>query len=483
MRYRSFALSGVFFALGLVSGIASHIFYIRDVLLCSVADAFLISTGLFVIPAALMFTAWLWFRLRRQSPQLVTPRLCLAFLLGVVHVAILLLVQTQILERLSYSIVSRCAEWITTAFAYCTILYAEIMRRYGFRAEPTDRQVFSDSAPKSVPNCYARDKIQMWGCVRVKLIIGWLYTVILCLIYGLLLSAYGFLLRFPDPFDAQKSSFVLLLFVLALLAVFIGCCFGVSWLCRKRNLDSRGYWRLALLVLLTIPVACLMHDASPIEHDYSLQDIVSTDQEVLKSYDTLMLFRKGGSIKVETTDPSSTYPQFQTNILANYLTNTLAYSESISYAWNSIAAARTVIEKLDTYPGIADLTPQVQLGTNTPIPYFVTLRSVSWAYAAYANLKTAEGHPDEGVQHLAKIQSVTRKTLPYSAILIDKMVWITIARKNIEAAFAIMQQMQCTHETIAVLKKNFPPSPKTTFLYTVCLLGNTYGSRQHVMIG
>jgi len=293
--------------------------------------------------------------------------------------------------------------------------------------------------------------------VRVKLIIGWLYAVVLCLIYSFVLSAYGFLLRFPDPFDAQESSFVLLLFVLALLAVFIGCCFGVIWFCRRRHVDSRGYWRFILLVLLTIPVACLMHDAAPIENDYSMQDIVPADQEVLKSYDTLMLFRKDGGMKVETTDISARYPQFQTNILANYLTNTLAYSESISYAWNSIATARSVIEKLDTYPGIADLTPQVQLGPNTPILNFMTLRSVSRTYAAFANLKTAEGHPEEGVQYLVKFQSVARKALPHSAILVDKMIWMAIANNNIKAAFTILQQPQCTPETLKILKEAFPP--------------------------
>ncbi|MBU4365498.1 MAG: hypothetical protein L6437_05615 [Kiritimatiellae bacterium] len=289
--------------------------------------------------------------------------------------------------------------------------------------------------------------------MRVKFIIGWLYAIILCLIYGLLLSAYGCLLRFHDHFYDTRSSFLPHLF-LALPAVFIGCCFGVSWFCRKRNLDSRGHWRFALLVLLTIPIACLMHDALPIEHDYSMRDIVPGDQKILASYDTLMLFRKEGSMKVETT---SDYPQLLTNDFANLITNALAYSESISHAWDSIAEARSVIEKLDTYPGIADLTPQVQLGPNTPILNFMTLRSISLTYAAFANLKTAEGHPEEGVQHLAKFQSVARKALPHSAILIDKMIWMAIANNNIKAAFAILQQPQCTPETLKILKEAFPP--------------------------
>ncbi|MBI2437655.1 MAG: hypothetical protein HYV36_02420 [Lentisphaerae bacterium] len=288
----------------------------------------------------------------------------------------------------------------------------------------------------------------------MKLIIGWLYAVILCLIYGLLLSAYGCSLRFHDSHE-PRLSFLFLLF-LALLAVFIGCCFSLSWLWRRRNWDSRGRWRFAFLVLLTIPIVCLMRDATPIEHDYSMKDIVPGDPKILASYDTLMLFRKGGGMEVKTTDTSANYPQFQTNILANLLTNTLAYSESISYAWNSIAPARSVIEKLDTYPGIADLTPQVPLGTNTPIPNFVTLRSISWTYTAYASLKTAQGHPEEGVKQLAKIQSVTRKALPNSALLINKMIWIAIARNNIEAAYVILQQPQCTPESLKILKEAFP---------------------------
>jgi membrane protease YdiL (CAAX protease family) len=135
--HRSFVMTVILFALGLITGIAGFTVYIRNDLLCSVVVSFMLSTGLFVIPATLIFGAWLWFRLRRQSTRLAMSRLYIVFLLGLVHVAILFLVQTQILPRLSYSPVSRCAEWLTPAFAYCTIFYAEIMRRYGFRAEPS----------------------------------------------------------------------------------------------------------------------------------------------------------------------------------------------------------------------------------------------------------------------------------------------------------------------------------------------------------
>ncbi|MBI2441291.1 MAG: hypothetical protein HYV35_07975 [Lentisphaerae bacterium] len=307
----------------------------------------------------------------------------------------------------------------------------------------------------------------------MKLIIGWLYAVILCLIYGLLLSAYGFLLCFQET-DEPRLSFLFLLF-LALLAVFIGCCFGLSWLWRRRNWDSRGRWRFALLVLLTIPVVCLMRDATPIEHDYSMKDIVPGDPKILASYDTLMVFRKDGGMQVKTTDTSANYPQFQTNWFSNYLTNTIVYSESISYAWNRIAEARSVIEKLDTFPGIADLTPQVPLGTNTPIPNFVTLRSISWTYAAYASLKTAEGHPEEGVKQLAKIQSVTRKALPHSAILVDKMIWISVARNNIEAAYVILQHPQCNPKTLEILKDAFPSISEEDVSFSRVLIGEYLG--------
>lgn len=289
---------------------------------------------------------------------------------------------------------------------------------------------------------------------RATMILGWLFAVFLCLIYSLILSVYGSLLIFHDNLLISHSfldvSFPFFPVVFAILvAVFTGCCLGVVLFCRKRDLDSRGYWRFGVMVLLVLPIAWLLRDASPIDNDYSLQDIVSHDQEILASYDTLMKLRKGNGLSVSTEIRKSDYHMM--------LTNAIMHSETINNAWDSILEVRSIVEKLDTYPGITDLTPQTPLGTNTPILSFVTLRSVAWTYQVYAGLKTAEGHPEEAARNLAKLHSVTRKGLPPSSILIHKMIWIAIAGNNMQAAFDIVRHPNCTRDALLLLKDAFYP--------------------------
>lgn len=298
--------------------------------------------------------------------------------------------------------------------------------------------------------------------MRVKTIFGWSCAVVLSIIYSLLLSTYAFLLLL----HGALVPFVPVLFA-TLLALFAGCCLIVFRACRKRGLDSSGWWRCAVIIVLSALLAFLMVDAPQIEKDYVLHDIVSTNKNILESYDTLMLLRKDGELKVDATITPQMYSQLQTN--------SVAHSELIYHAWDNITEARSVIEKLDTYLGIADLTPEVELSTNTPILNFVALRSIGWTYAAYARLMTAEGHPDKGVQHLATLHSVTRKALPHAAILIDKMIWIAIANNNIETAFSVIQDPHCTSNTLGLLKQAFPSISEDRVSLQRVLIGEYVG--------
>jgi len=288
--------------------------------------------------------------------------------------------------------------------------------------------------------------------MKVRTILGWLYTVVLCVAYSLLLSIYG-LLCFSDVQMETLLSRILLLSGTSTLLL-LTVVFSISRWLRKHGIDSNGGYRLACLILFSIPFGWILTDARPIENDYTINDVVSNDPEVLKSYEQfLLLVSKDKGVKVDT----ETLLSVSTKIAHPDCTNILACSTDILQAWDSITEVRAVIEKLDSYPGLTDLTPQMHFDEKTPIQRWRTLRSLSSLYAAYARVKIAEGKPEEAARELAKLHCVTRKVLPYSFRPVDKGIWSRMAIMQIEAAAYILRNPQCTPETLKILQTAFPP--------------------------
>jgi len=289
--------------------------------------------------------------------------------------------------------------------------------------------------------------------MKVRTILGWSYTAVLCVSYSLLLSIYG-LYCFTDILHAESllSRILLLSGTSTVLLLTALICLS-RWL-RKHGVDSNGRYRLACLILLTLPFGWMLTDAKPVENDYTINDVVSNDPDVLKSYETfLLLVSREKGIKVDADKIYSA----STKITSPDCTNILAYSADILQAWESIAEVRAVIEKLDSYPGLTDLTPQLHLDDKAPIQNFKTLRSLSSLYAAYARVKIAEGNTEEAAREIAKFHRVTRKVLPYSVRLIDKAIWSRMAITQIEVASAILRDPKCTPETLKILQTAFPP--------------------------
>jgi hypothetical protein len=79
------------------------------------------------------------------------------------------------------------------------------------------------------------------------------------------------------------------------------------------------------------------------------------------------------------------------------------------------------------------------------------------ACQAYAELKTAQGHPDQGVESLIELHSVARKALPFSRTFVDKMLWANIAARNVEAAYHLSCSPHADTNTLVKLKDAFPP--------------------------
>jgi hypothetical protein len=288
--------------------------------------------------------------------------------------------------------------------------------------------------------------------MKVSTILGWSYTVVLCVAYSLLLSIYGLYCFSEIQVENLLSRILLLSGISAVLLLTVVITLS-RWF-RKYGVDSNGRYRLVCMILLTIPFGWMLTDVKPIENDYTINDVVSNDPEVLKSYETfLLLVSREKGVKVDADKIYSA----STKIASPDCTNIVACSADILQAWDSIAEVRAVIEKLDSYPGLTDLIPQTHLDDKTPVQNFKTLRSISSLYAAYARVKIAEGNTEEAAREIAKFYRVTRKVLPHSLRLIDKAIWSRMAVMQLEAASTILRDPKCTPETLKLLQTAFPP--------------------------
>ena len=277
------------------------------------------------------------------------------------------------------------------------------------------------------------------------IVVLWMTIILLAVIYGFLILAYLNLIvqlwhiGHPSP-----------LLIIELIVLAVCLCVLVAHVCRRKRWYPKQLWHWgALVLLLALPLIVLAIDASPVIDDYSRADIAPPSKKAEESYDVFMTYRRGKE------------PDFKINaphvLNLETITNALPYAEEIEKAWKDISVGRKYIEKLDSFEQIVDLIPRIKLDFETPMINFMSNRIFAYVYCAYVVLKAEEGKPEEGVRNLVQLHSVCRKALPNCVLLVPKMIWVAIARGNIETAYLIATKQNCTPETLEILKTGFDP--------------------------
>ncbi|MBN1268926.1 MAG: hypothetical protein JXB04_05020 [Kiritimatiellae bacterium] len=272
---------------------------------------------------------------------------------------------------------------------------------------------------------------------------GWIAAGALALVYGGL-GAVIFIAADGDISPDDRPFLVACFFAALLIAGFVWV--DASW--RARQFDRKGYVRALILLLLALPLIPLFVDAPPIENDYTMEAVLSTGDDVRPSHEALLTFRRGGRELEVNTDAICMIATPE---------EALPLADKIEDLWQQVADGRDYIRGLDTFDLIADLTPETPVGMDTPLPSYKSLRAIAQTYLAHALLKTAQGDSQEGCRELAQLHSVMRKGLRHMSLIISKMIWLAIARGDIEKAHAIATHPQCTPEALRILKEAFPP--------------------------
>ena len=284
---------------------------------------------------------------------------------------------------------------------------------------------------------------RMRGAARI----GFLLVVILMAGLSVWLGGRVYVLEKPD--DNKFGEALLALFTLVAIGLVALVYAGV------RRIDRRGFVRVGIVALLAIMLVPMFHDAPPVPKSEIPADIISTWPGAEESRKVLMTFFKGGPKDLPVDAPHTDGQE---------VSNITVYASEVEKAWEAVAEGRKVIEKLDSFERIADFTDpaflDIRNGKNVSyiaVMAFAPYRRIARTTWSYAQLLTERGQSEEAARKLVQLHSVSRKALPNMLLLVDKMIWVTIAGGDVQRAYRIASHPLCSREALKILKDGFVP--------------------------
>ncbi|MDD4870056.1 MAG: hypothetical protein PHR77_05800 [Kiritimatiellae bacterium] len=238
-----------------------------------------------------------------------------------------------------------------------------------------------------------------------------------------------------------------------------------------RKYDTRGFARGAIMAILVILFVPFLHDAPPVPRDEIPADFIPSWPGAKESQDVMLTFYRGGP-KILNVNARNTGGQDVSNITV--------YASEVEKAWEDVAEGRKVIEKLDTFDRIADLTDPAFLDvrngiTNQAFMNYLSYRNIAHTTWSYAQLLTERGKSEEAAKELVRLYSVSSKAMPNMLILIDKMVWVAICGGTVQRAYRIASHPSCSREALKILKDGFVPMSNEAVSLRNTILGEFLG--------
>ena len=316
---------------------------------------------------------------------------------------------------------------------------------------------------------------------------GWTIAACLSFVYGFLLGPWIFLpliwhllkvdptMPFPTP---QMTALISAMSIAGSLMtlIILGVCVGVAHWLRLSEKPLRRRAVAALLAVWALPLVFLLRDAPPVREAVTWRDLPVPPVQMAESHACLQKL-------IGTNAPAIRHGSDHVWNLDEMCTNALAYSDEIERAWQAVSPGWASIEQLDTFPAIADLAelpnPCSDDWPNLPLPHLVNMRNLAQACCAYALLKSAQGHPDQGARVLATFHSVVRKALPYARYLGVKMMFVVVGDMAIRTAHEISINPACSQETRDILLGAFPPLSREETSLRISLKGDYVEARAY----
>lgn len=281
----------------------------------------------------------------------------------------------------------------------------------------------------------------------------------------------------PKTSRLAIASLVLSIFGLFtfLITAVLSIALGITSLCRikKHKPELKGKCiavtgiiiSVASIVIFTGIFVLWNIDADPIPDDYTIADLRSAPTECARSYELLMSLSEkyeeyhpdapliGLSAQdVNTTDQVSGV--FKEGDYSKITEALKVNAESINRAWENAKKGRDIINELNTFPEIADLT---EPDLDFEIGFLRNLRLLARLYLAYVCLQTDQGNSQIAINELIKLDSVFRKLSINTRSTITKLVYMNGSYYDIMAANFIVNNPQTSRESLELLAEHFTP--------------------------
>ena len=204
--------------------------------------------------------------------------------------------------------------------------------------------------------------------------------------------------------------------------------------------------------MIALYIGAKKYDAPRPTIEYTWQDL-EVPKEITASYEVLMHHSKGGTNALNITLAAEIMK------LSGSWTNLLPHAEAINTAWHECSDGHRFIEELNKFSYISDWkNPDKQPDMLTSqLPSFSANRNLARLYSLHAKLLAQQGNITGAIHSLNKHYTSVRKGLPYSTHLITRMIFIALAKNDIETADQIIRNSECTSEQLNALKDRFSP--------------------------
>jgi len=232
-------------------------------------------------------------------------------------------------------------------------------------------------------------------------------------------------------------------------------------------------------------------DAPPIPDDYTIADLRSVPPECNASYELLLSLYDtdpnvpgAPAIGLTAQDVNSIREISKIIKDKNFseITDVLnANSDKINQIWQNAKKGRDIINKLDSFDQIADLT---KLDFETEIIFLTNLRRLTYIYNDYVYLQMAQGNSQNAVEELVRLDSVYRKLSINVRPILTKLVCFAGLRTNISAANFIANNPQTSQKSLQILSEHFSPltdenlSFKNSFISEYLMCKKIYSFKQ-----
>lgn len=272
-------------------------------------------------------------------------------------------------------------------------------------------------------------------------------TYIFLLLYYSIVAVAFIVFRVAGFYMYDDSGFALniLLPAAGLFAVVV-----IAFAVRKRLRGPlRPRTRLILWLILLLPAFILILDAPSEEPAYTIDDL-AVDWPEADACDRLLS-------RLTANDSFDFSPGYMPWMLEVSATNALDHADTIDASWLAIAEGRDLVAQLNRFDRIAEQIRPEDVSWESPFPSYTAARTIAQTYQGHALLRCAQDNCHEAISELSELHSVALKIIPDSPSLVTMMIAVSIASRNIETAYAILNSTKCSEADLRAMQKAFPP--------------------------